>query len=168
VTRRGAPRTGLPWLVIRGGQHEAVLWNGAVLERDGRPLRRVGPDILDVPPDLDRMVANLRRDPRRAVGEAVLDQRLVAGIGNMWKAECLWAARVSPWAAVGELDDGELRAVLQEAHRLMRTGVEGARPLRRVYRRVGRPCPRCGEPIRSRRQGADRRTACWGPACQPA
>jgi endonuclease-8 len=166
VTESGAPRTGLPWLVIRGRRHEAVLWNGPVLELDGRSLSHLGPDILDAPPDLDRMVANLRRDPGRAVGDALLDQRNVAGIGNVWKAESLWAARVSPWTRVAALGDDQLRAVLEEAHRLMRAGLVGARPLRRVYRRPGRPCPRCGEPIRSRGQGDDNRTAYWCPGCQ--
>ena len=168
VTPRGAPRTGLPWLVIRGREYEAVLWNGPVLELDGRPLARLGPDILAASPDFDRMVANLRRDHGRAVGDALLDQKLVAGIGNMWKAECLWAARISPWTPVGRLEDGELLALLEEAHRLMRMGVEGARPLRRVYRRVGRACPRCGEPIRSGGQGDDNRMAYWCPGCQQA
>jgi endonuclease VIII len=167
VTRRGEPRTGLPWLILRGRTHEAVLWNGPVLELDSRRPRRVGPDILGDPPDLERMLRNLRDvDPARAVGDALLDQRLVSGIGNLWKAESLWAARVSPWAALGSLSDDELRAVLEEAHRLMRTALDGARPLRRVYRRVGRPCPRCGEPIRSRGQGDDNRTAYWCPGCQ--
>jgi endonuclease-8 len=166
VTPSGAPRTGLPWLVMRGRDHEAVLWNGPVLELDGRRLGRLGPDILAVPPDLERMVGNLRRDPGRAFGDALLDQRNVAGIGNMWKAECLWAARVSPWARVATLGDDELRAVLEEAHRLMRAALAGVRPLRRVYRRVGRPCPRCGDPIRSRGQGDDNRTAYWCPTCQ--
>jgi endonuclease-8 len=166
VSPRGAARTGLPWLILRGRTHEAALWNGPVLELGGRGLRRLGPDILHVPPDLDRMVANLRRDPSRAVGEALLDQRLLAGIGNIWKAECLWAARVSPWAPVGTLGDSELRGLLQEAHRLMRAGLGGARSLRRAYRRAGRPCPRCGELIRSRGQGDDNRTAYWCPGCQ--
>jgi endonuclease-8 len=166
VSPRGAPRTGLPWLVLRGRRHEAVLWNGPVLELDGRSLGRLGPDILEVPPALDRMIRNLRRDPARAVGEAILDQRCVAGIGNMWRAECLWATRVSPWTTVGALGDEELRAVLAEAHRLMRTGLEGARPLRRVYRRAGRPCPRCGERIRSLGQGDANRIAYWCPGCQ--
>ena len=114
------------------------------------------------------MVGNLRREPARPVGEAILDQRFVAGIGNMWKAECLWAAQVSPWARLDTIGDDQLRAVLGDAHRLMRTGLEGARSLRRVYRRAGRPCPRCGEPIRSRGQGDDNRTAYWCPACQQA
>jgi endonuclease-8 len=166
VTPTGAPRTGLPWLVIRGRRHEAALWNGPVLELDGRGLSYLGPDILAVPPDLDRMVANLRRDSARPIGDALLDQRNVAGIGNMWKAECLWAARVSPWTRVAALGDDQLRAVLEEAHRSMRAGLGGARPLRRVYRRAGRACSRCGEPIRSHGQGDDNRTAYWCPACQ--
>ncbi len=166
VSPRGAARTGLPWLILRGRTHEAALWNGPVLELGGRGIRRLGPDILQVPPDLDRMVANLRRDPSRAVGEALLDQRLLAGIGNIWKAECLWAARVSPWAPVGTLGDSELRELLHEAHRLMRTGLRGARSLRRAYRRAGRPCSRCGELIRSRGQGDDNRIAYWCPGCQ--
>jgi endonuclease VIII len=166
VSPRGAARTGLPWLILRGRTHEAALWNGPVLELGGRGLRRLGPDILHVPPDLDRMVANLRRDPSRAVGESLLDQRLLVGIGNIWKAECLWAARVSPWAPVGTLGDSELRELLYEAHRLMRTGLGGARSLRRAYRRAGRPCPRCGELIRSRGQGDDNRIAYWCPGCQ--
>jgi endonuclease-8 len=166
VSPRGAARTGLPWLILRGRTHEAALWNGPVLELGGRGTRGLGPDILQVPPDLDRMVANLRRDPSRAVGEALLDQRLLAGIGNIWKAECLWAARVSPWAPVGTLGDSELRELLEEAHRLMRTGLQGARSLRRAYRRAGRPCSRCGELIRSRGQGDDNRIAYWCPGCQ--
>jgi len=167
VRPRGSKLFGRPWLVLRGAEREAVLWNGPVLELDSRRPRRVGPDILGDPPELERMLQNLRSvDSERAVGDALLDQRLVAGIGNLWKAESLWAARVSPWASLGSLSDDELRAVLEEAHRLMRTALEGARPLRRVYRRVGRPCPRCGEPIRSRGQGDDNRTAYWCPGCQ--
>jgi endonuclease VIII len=168
VEPRGAPRVGLPWLVLRGQTHEAVLWNGPVLELDGRRVTdRLGPDILDGAPRFEVMVANLRAaGPDRAVGDVLLDQRRVAGIGNMWKAECLWAARVSPWAPLAALTDEQLLTVLEEAHRLMRTGLEGARPLRRVYRRAGRACRRCGARIRSRGQGDDNRTAYWCPGCQ--
>jgi endonuclease-8 len=158
---------GRPWLVLRGPRHEAVLWNGPVLElARARPLR-LGPDILAIPPDLDAMVARLRAEnPGRAVGDALLDQRLVAGIGNVWKAEALWAAHVSPWRPLRETSDEELRAVLGSAAELMRASVDGRRPERRVYRHAGRPCPRCGEPIRSRGQGDTNRTAYWCPRCQ--
>jgi endonuclease-8 len=112
------------------------------------------------------MVANVRSDPSRDLGDALLDQRLVAGIGNLWKAEGLWRARLSPWLKVADTTDDELRLVLDETARLMRASVAGARPDRRVYRRAGRPCPRCGERIRSRGQGDDNRTAYWCPGCQ--
>jgi endonuclease-8 len=166
---RGARRVGRPWLILRGERHEGVLWNGPVLELDGRDVaRRLGPDVLDEPVDLDAIVSRLRAvDQAREVGEALLDQRLVAGIGNMWKAEALWRAGVSPWRALGEVGDDELRGLLEETARMMSASVEGARDGRAVYRRAGRPCPRCGETIRSRGQGDHNRIAYWCPGCQP-
>jgi endonuclease-8 len=168
LERRGARRSGRPWLVLRGDEHEAVLWNGPVLElgRDARRLAHLGPDILESPPDLDRMLARLRAEPARAVGDALLDQRLVAGIGNIWKAEALWEARVSPWRTLAGVSDDELRDVLGAANRLMRASVEGALPARAVYRRTGRACPRCRTVIRSHPQGEAARTAYWCPGCQ--
>jgi endonuclease VIII len=168
VGKPGAARTGEPWLVLRTAEHEAVLWNGPVLElRRGGVLGRLGPDILGEPPQITAILGRLRRSPQeRAVGDALLDQRLVAGIGNMWKAECLWVVQVSPWRPLAEVSDDELRRTLESAHELMRSSVGGARPLRRVYRRAGRPCPRCGTPIRSRGQGDDARIAYWCPGCQ--
>ena len=169
VEQRGANRAGRPWLVLRGEEHEAVLWNGPVLElADARGrLLDLGPDILADPPRLESIVARLRAEPEsRAVGEALLDQRVVAGIGNLWRAESLWAARVSPWRSLGEVDDEELLATLGAARAAMRAGVEGARPLRHVYRRAGRPCRRCGAVIRSSPQGRPPRTAYWCPRCQ--
>jgi endonuclease-8 len=167
VRERGQAVRGTPWLVLAGREREAVLWNGPVLELSARGMRRLGPDILVEPPDLAGMVANLRREhPSRELGDALLDQRLVAGIGNVWKAESLWRARVSPWLALDETTDEELERVLREAVRLMRASVEGGREERAVYRKAGRPCPRCREPIRSRGQGDDNRTAYWCPGCQ--
>jgi endonuclease-8 len=168
VERRGAARAGKPWLVLRGDEHEAVLWNGPVLELvTDSYMRGSGPDILGEPPELEAMVARLRAEPpEREVGHALLDQRLVAGIGNLWKAEALWAARVSPWRQLGELGDDELWNVLEAAHSLMSTALAGPRPLRRVYRRAGRTCPRCGGVIRSAPQGEHARTAFWCSGCQ--
>ena len=170
VVQRGAPRRGRPWLVLTGAEREAVLWNGPVLELSHGLWNhgRLGPDILDEPPDLDAMVANLRREHGgRELGDALLDQRLVAGIGNLWKAEALWHARLSPWLRLEEASDDELERALGEAARLMRASVDTGRQPRAVYRKAGRPCPRCGGPIRSRGQGDDNRTAYWCPACQP-
>jgi endonuclease VIII len=167
VRDRGASAHGRPWLVLRGSAREAVLWGGPVLELNTRAVRRVGPDILALPPDFDRMVANLRHTDRgREVGDALLDQRLVAGIGNVWKTEALWRARLSPWRRLGETSDVELRSVLTEAAGLMRESVETGRAARRVYRHAGRPCPRCRAPISSRGQGDANRTAYWCPVCQ--
>jgi endonuclease VIII len=165
--RNGASR-GRPWLVLRGAEREAVLWNGPVLELHGRGVRRLGPDILAVPPEFESMLARFRgADQGRTVGEALLDQRLVAGIGNLWKAEALWAARVSPWRPLREVTDEELLATLRWAERLMRGSLEQGKPRGRgAYRRAGRPCPRCGTSIRSRGQGDDNRIAYWCPECQ--
>ncbi|MEN3342149.1 MAG: endonuclease [Actinomycetota bacterium] len=168
VEPRGTRRSGRPWLVLRGAEHEAVLWNGPVLELGRKPrVDTLGPDILAGPPDLEAMVDRLRAIPQqREVGDALLDQRLVAGIGNLWKAESLWEASVSPWRPLGEVEDAELRDVLEVAHRLMRASTEGMRPPRRVYRRAGRPCRRCGTLVRSHGQGEAARTAYWCPGCQ--
>jgi len=163
---RGERRVGRPWLVLRGAAHEGVLWNGPVLELGRRGVERLGPDLLAEPPDLAEVAANLRRDPERDLGDALLDQRLVAGIGNLWKAEGLWRARLSPWLPVSAATDEELRTLLADTAKLMHASVAGIRPPRQVYRRAGRPCPRCGGTIRSRGQGDDNRTAYWCPGCQ--
>jgi endonuclease-8 len=168
VERRGTARVGRPWLVLRGSEHEAVLWRGEVLELVGaRGAPRLGPDILGEPPDYATMLARLRRGAgEREIGDALLDQRLVAGIGNVWRAEALWEACVSPWRRLDEVDDEDLRRVLETAHALMRAALDGRRGPRRVYRRAGRPCPRCGGIVRSAPQGLDPRTAYWCPGCQ--
>jgi endonuclease VIII len=163
VAPRGRKRVGTPWLVLRGRDHEAVLWNGPVLELERGRTARLGPDILGEPVT----AARLRLvDQSRELGDVLLDQRVVAGIGNVWKAEALWQARVSPWRKVGEATDEELQEVLDQAARLMRGSLEGARGRRAVYRRPGRPCPRCGTPVESRGQGDDNRIAYWCPGCQ--
>jgi len=170
VQPRGSTWAGRPWLVLRGDEHEAVLWNGPVLElgRGASFSGRLGPDILEQPPDLGTMLERLRSVPQdREVGDALLDQRLVAGIGNVWKAEALWEARVSPWRAVADTSDEELRAILQAAHELMTTSVETGRARRVAYNRAGRGCRRCGTPIEARGQGDGNRIAYWCPACQP-
>ncbi len=160
----GTRRAGTPWLVLRGDELEAVLWNGPVLALGrGGPVDQLGPDVLDDPPDLEAMLRRCRSaDQEREVGEALLDQRLVAGIGNMWRAEGLWLARIAPWRRLRELSDGELRRLLGETSLAMRSG----RAARTVYRRAGRPCPRCGGIIRSRPQGDSARVAYWCPGCQ--
>ena len=167
VLPRNGTRRGTPWLVLRGAETEAVLWNGPVLELDERRIRNLGPDILADPADLDAITAKLRGcDPRTAVGEALLDQRLVAGIGNLWRAEALWRAQISPWRKLADLSEEELRSALTEAAQLMRRSLDSGLRKRSVYRQVGRPCPRCGTAIKSRGQGDANRIAYWCPECQ--
>ena len=99
----------------------------------------------------------------RPVGEAVMDQRVVAGIGNVVKSEALWECRVDPFAAVSSLADGRLLELAEaaaacSAGRRPAGGCRGASTAR-----AGRPCPRCGTPIRSALQGEQRRTSYWCP-----
>lgn len=166
LERRGTARRGLPWLVLRGEEWEGVLWNGPVLTLETRNLARLGPDVLGDDFDVDAVVGRLRSAGEMRLGEALLDQRLVAGIGNMWMAEALWSIRVSPWVRVAEAGDETLRAAVEAARALMAEALASGRPGRRVYRRAGHPCRRCGTIVRSRGQGDANRTAYWCPTCQ--
>ena len=166
IEPRGKQRAGRPWLVLRGDELEGVLWNGPVLTLETRPVRRLGQDVLAAEIDLDAAVARLRGAAGRWLGEALQDQRLVAGIGNMWMAETLWAIEVSPWARVQDVSDETLRDAVGAARRLMQESLATGRSRRRIYRHAGRPCPRCGTIVRSRGQGDDNRTAYWCPGCQ--
>ena len=168
IRPRGERREGRPWLVLRGDRFEGLLWNGPVLELHARALARLGPDILAEPPQLDAMLVRLRgADPSRFLGETLLDQSLVAGIGNMWLAETLWEAELSPWLRLRAVAEEDRRRALEIAGSLMRAAVDNGRGRRhRVYRRVGRPCERCGTAIRSWGQGDDNRMTYWCPGCQ--
>jgi endonuclease VIII len=166
VQGAGTRPFGTPWLILRGQAVQAVLWNGPVLElSDRRPeaVGRLGPDIMRDPPEVDAMVARLRAaDQSRPLGEALLDQRLVAGIGNMWRAEALFDIGASPWTRLEEVDDHDLRRLLLGTSVLMRTG----RRRRAVYRRAGLPCRQCGTRVRSQPQGDHARVTYWCPTCQ--
>lgn len=168
VTALGARRSGRPWLVLRGERVEGILWNGPVLELHTRAIAQLGPDILERPPRLEAMLERIRSsDQTRWLGETLLDQSLVAGIGNMWLAEALWAVELSPWRRLRDVPDDERRRALESAAELMRASVDGARRSgHQVYRRVGRPCPRCSTRIRSFGQGDDNRMTYWCPGCQ--
>jgi endonuclease VIII len=163
VQPAGTRVAGTPWLVLRAGDWQAVQRNGPVLELGTRGIARLGPDIMDSPPAVATMVARFRRaDQTRELGEALLDQSLVAGIGNKWKAEALFEVSLSPWLPLGAVSDAELKRLLVAASRLM----PGGAPARSVYRRAGRPCRRCGTAIASRPQGETLRIAYWCPTCQ--
>lgn len=166
VQPRGTPRTGLPWLVLRGDELEGVLWNGPVLTLETRNVHRLGQDVLAGDFDLEAAVARVRGAGELWLGEALQTQRLVAGIGNMWMAEALWTVGASPWQRVADVAAETLRDAIAAARRLMQDALATGRPGRQVYRRAGRPCVRCGTIVRSRGQGDANRTAYWCPGCQ--
>jgi endonuclease VIII len=162
-----APVRGTPWLVLTGETTKAVLRGGAVLELSARRLSALGPDILAPELDSETIVANLRRAGRTCtIGEALLDQRVVAGIGNIWRSESLWHARVSPWSRPADPQQEELLAIVTYAAELMGGARDGTRPRHEVYRRTGRPCRRCGSRITSARQGDAARAVYWCHVCQ--
>ena len=175
--RRGEPwrkPTNAAWATLATSTAEAVQFGGPTLrllraEAIGRDpvLARLGPDVLAPDFDAELIARSLARVPDRGLGDALLDQHLVAGIGNIFKSEACFAARLDPWQRVGEMPDGQLRHVAQAAHGLMQAAVDEGRGERAVYRRAGRPCPRCATPIRSRGQGDANRTTYWCPVCQP-
>ena len=163
------------WLVIRTSEHEVVEFDGPVLElmtdsrtRFDQRLARLGPDILAESFDEGRFIARLRQDDQsRGIGEALLDQRNLAGVGNLWKSEGCFLAGIDPWRPLQEVSDDEALATVREIRPLMQTSVEGRRPPPRwVFDRAGLPCRRCGERIRARGQGDDNRTTYWCPRCQ--
>ncbi len=151
-----------------GKNAEGVLWNGPVLELHTRALARLGPDILAEPPRFDAMLERIRAaDGTRWFGETLLDQSIVAGIGNMWLAEALWHAEVSPWRRLHEVPVAERLRALEAAAALMRESVDTGRSRsHRVYRRAGHPCPRCGTTIAAWGQGDANRMTYWCPGCQ--
>jgi len=138
----------------------------------------LGPDLLGPDWDAAEAVDRLRRDAGRPVGEALLDQRNLAGIGNVYKSEVLYLRGVDPWTPVSEVAD--LAALVGLAHRLLHanrgrhgrttTGSTRRGETTHVYGRSGRPCRRCGTPVRqagpddARR---DDRVTYWCPTCQP-
>jgi endonuclease-8 len=133
-------------------------------------LSRLGPDLLEEPFDAAEALRRLR-DPARAdrsIAEALLDQRALAGIGNEVKNEVLWQARVSPWTPVRALDLVAVAGLVDLAREILRQGAATGRRPRHVYRRAGRPCPRCRTVLSVAHQGTDLpRLTFWCPACQP-
>ncbi|HET8673785.1 MAG TPA: DNA-formamidopyrimidine glycosylase family protein [Thermoleophilaceae bacterium] len=177
VYRRGerwrkSPRRA--WLVIRTPEHEVVQFDGPVLElvvdsrtRFDQVLAGLGPDLLADDFDEQRFRARLREDDQtRAFGDALLDQRNVAGIGNIWRAEACFLASVDPHRPTGEVSDEEALAAVRAIQPRMRESVAGSWPKPWVYKRAGRPCRRCGAIIQSGGLGDDNRTVYWCPGCQ--
>jgi endonuclease VIII len=166
------------WLRMRRGDREVLQFNGPVLElmtdsrtRLDQRIAGLGPDILAPELDEARFLRRLREDdPTRPIGDALLDQRTIAGIGNLWKVEGCFAAGVDPWRRTGDVADEEALAIVREARSRMRiSAADGMQDrFKVVYGRAGRPCPRCGGDalIQARGQGDGNRLTYWCPACQ--
>jgi len=140
------------------------------------PIGDLGPDLLD--DSFDEAEALRRfRDPARAaltIGDAIMDQKAMAGVGNIWKHETLFRRGLNPWLRVADLDDAALLGMIRTARDLLRASVgkpvDGKtipRPSMFVYMRSGQPCRRCFTRIRSGPQGIDIRSTAWCPKCQP-
>jgi endonuclease-8 len=171
-TRWRRPRSSA-WAVLSGNRWDAVQFGGPTLEvmstgrlRRHPQITRLGPDILAGCFDEDVVVAAMRADPTRTLGDALLDQHLVAGIGNIFKSEACFAARVDPWRPVGDLSEEELRGVLAAARALMLEAVKSGRHPHKVYRRRQGACPRCRGRVSSRGQGDANRMTYWCLRCQ--
>jgi endonuclease VIII len=163
------------WLVIRTAEHEVVEFDGPVLElmtdsrtRFDQRIAALGPDLIAEGFDEPRFLRRLRDDDQtRGIGDALLDQRNLAGIGNMWKSEGCFLAGVDPWRRVDQVSDAEVLAIVRGLRPLMQRSAEGGgRDENWVFERTGLPCRRCSTLLRSRGQGDDNRTTYWCPSCQ--
>lgn len=184
--RSGARWSGGPqWqvrLVLGNAEWTAVGYRMPVVDvlrtsDEPQVIGHLGPDLLADDPDLEEAVRRLHADPDRGVGDALLDQRNLAGIGTLYRAEALFLRGIHPHTPVGEVPD--MDALVATARRLMHanrlhpeqstTGRTGRGEQHWVFERPGRPCRRCGTAIRSGWTGDPprERRAYWCPACQP-
>jgi endonuclease-8 len=166
--------------VVRTKRAVAVCFAAPVVELlDDRAVRRhpvlstLGPDLCLPDPDLDEIGRRSEGlDPQTEVGVALLDQRVAAGIGNVYKSEVAFACRVDPFAPIALIDRDRRADLWRTASELLRRNL-GPSPRRTtphglaVYDRAGHPCRTCGTPIAVRRQGEAARATWWCPTCQP-
>jgi endonuclease-8 len=174
VYRRNGRIPARAWIVLRAGAHTVAELGGPTLEllTDGRARlarQRLGPDVLADEFEREQFIKRLRADdPTRPIGDALLDQSTVAGIGNIWKAEGCWEASIDPWRSVARVSDAEALSIIDALRPRMRlSATEGPLTIEpRVYRRAPRRCLRCGATIEARGQGEANRTTYWCPGCQ--
>ncbi len=139
-------------------------------------LNSLGPDAMTPEFDEAEALRRIRRRPELEIGVALLDQKAIAGVGNVYKSEVLFIRRVSPFLRVAQLEDGVLSGLIEESHRLMRLNTDrgnrrtvfglNERSRLWVYGRSGEPCRVCGETIRMKRQGLDARSTYYCSRCQ--
>jgi endonuclease VIII len=172
-----------PYVAVAFTVPVAEFVDADAVDREG-PVAELGPDPLGDGFDAGAAVARLRARGDMEIADALLDQRAIAGIGNVFKSEILFAARLSPFTPVVALDSDALARVVTIAARQMRANVGdapsvaaagGRRTTNRldpsarlwVYGRRGLPCRRCGTPIQRAKQGPDARSTYWCERCQP-
>ena len=185
-------RPGEPWrrpmrqasAILETAESVAVAFNTPVVElltdadlRRSVPLTSLGPDLLGRDFDAAEALHRLRERDGEQLGNALLDQRAVAGIGNVYKSEVAFLERLDPWAPVRSFSDEELGAALATARRLLQANTRGGARVTTgsgargeglwVYGRGGRPCRRCGTIVEQARQGDLARLTFWCPRCQP-
>jgi endonuclease VIII len=165
---------GKPWLVLSSGRGIASQTGGKLLRlisesrvRNDPGLAQLGPDPLGSSFDVLEAASRLRRlGAGREIGDALLDQTIIAGIGNAIRNEALFRAGVSPLHSVEDLSSDQLERIVRENERVMQISMaKGKRP-HSVYRANRRGCPACGGRIEVRGQGDANRMAYWCPACQ--
>jgi endonuclease-8 len=161
----------------------AELVDAASIEREG-PVAELGPDLLSDTFDAAEAVARLQARGDLEIADALLDQRALAGIGNVFKSEILFATRVNPFTPVHRLGADTLARIVTMAQRQLRANVGagdtvaaagGRRTTNRldpsarlfVYGRRGLPCRRCGTLVQRAKQGPDTRSTYWCERCQP-
>lgn len=162
--------------LIEADDHVAVCFDAPVVElltdreADDHPaLARLGPDVLRPPLDLAEVRRRAATRPSDTpIGDILLDQRVVSGIGNIYRCESLFVRRIHPATPLGAVVPEALDALVSEAARLMTASVASHRHRPWVYGRAGRPCRRCGVPIEVDRAADDHaRIVYWCPRCQP-
>jgi endonuclease-8 len=159
----------------------ARLMRASMIRGDAR-VGKLGPDLLAEAFDEHKAMEHLRAQAAVPLGEAVMDQRVVAGIGNVYKSEILFHEKLDPFAPVARFSDEELHRLLAYARRIMAVNAHAPGPGHgrttresrtrgegpvSVYRRAGEPCYDCRTTILMERQGALRRSTYYCPRCQP-
>jgi len=194
-------RSGVRWqrparnmrVLVAAGDIEAVGFNVPIAELlTTRALARhaqlsaLGPDLLDPAFDAAEAAVRMRARGREPIGDALLNQRVMAGVGNVFKSEILFLAGIEPFTPVTALSDSDLERLIGVSRQQLAANVMtksqslspaiGRRTTRSldpnsrlwVYARGGKPCRRCGTPIQSRKTGLDARLTYWCPICQQA
>ena len=168
-------------LVLSCGSWDAICFTPKTLEllsADGRRrhphLSQLGPDLMDPAFDLQTAAKRLAIDPNVKAGVAMMDQRLICGIGNVYKSEVLFLERLNPFAPIGAFTSDQLTRVADRARTLMLRNLDGTPRRTRyggaerlwVYGRARAPCLKCGNSIQMQRQGDAGRSTYWCATCQ--